>query len=262
MRLYFLILFHLLILALALLPSCQPGALTKKSEQAQADSSLYFQQLEVKDAFMDTLAGPEGQAATLSKKIIPPPVPVPAPPQFKEIEGFRVQIFAGLDSVNAVLTAAQCRKATVDSVYSFRENGLFKIQVGDYQYRYQADSSNMSLRKNGFPGAWVVKRMIRLPLNPADLVPAAPLLPAVQPDNTIRQINDGRYKIQVVATATIERAQSLVADLHGKYNTAVFYEKSGTMYKVFIGPFSGEAEARQILEKVRKSGYPDAWLVY
>jgi cell division septation protein DedD len=242
--------------------ACQPGALTRKSEQGQVDSSLYFQQVEVKDAFMDTLASPAGQAVTLSKKIIPAPVPEPEPPKFKEIEGFRVQIFAGLDSLNAMSTARQSRNVTVDSVYLFREKGLYKIQLGDYQYRYQADSANQSLRKKGLSGAWVVKRMIQVPVGPAEPAPPSPVIPVVQEDQVIPQLAAAKYKIQVVATATIERAQSLVKDLSSKYKYPVFYEKAGTMYKVFIGPFSMETEARQALESVRKSGYPDAWLAY
>jgi hypothetical protein len=242
--------------------ACQPGALTRKSGQGQVDSSLYFQQVEVKDAFMDSLVSSAGQAATLSKKINPPPVPEPEPPKFKEIEGFRVQIFAGLDSLNAVLTAKQSRNVTIDSVYLFREKGLYKIQLGDYQYRYQADSANQSLRKNGFSGAWVVKRMVQIPVSPEEPAPAVPVIPAIQPDGALPQIAAVKFKIQVVATATIERAQTLVKDLGSKYQYPVFFEKAGTMYKVFIGPFSIETEARQALESVRKSGYPDAWLVY
>jgi len=249
-------------LFILLFNACQPGLITKKSGQEQIDRSLYFQQVEVKDAFMDTLVSPAGQAATLSKKIIPPPVPEPEPPKFKEVEGFRVQIFAGLDSLNAVSTASQSRNVTIDSVYLFREKGLYKIQLGDYQYRYQADSANQSLRKNGFSGAWVVKRMVQIPVSAEELIPAAPVIPVSQPDSTLPQITTGKYKIQVVATSTIERAQSLVNDLGSKYQYPVFFEKAGTMYKVFIGPFSIEAEARQTLEAVRKSGYPDAWLVY
>ncbi len=250
-------------LFIILFNACQPGALTKKREPGQVDSSLYFQQVEVKDAFMDTVFSPAGQAATLSQKVIPPSLPEPESPRFKEIEGFRVQIFAGLDSINAVLTAKQSRNVTVDSVYLFREKGLYKIQLGDYQFRYQADSVNMSLRKNGFPGSWVVKRSVLIPISPAEMMtPAAPVLSTIQPDNIINETTAGKFKIQVVATATIERAQSLVKDLSSKYQYPVFFEKAGTMYKVFIGPFSIETEARQILESVRKSGYPDAWLVY
>jgi cell division septation protein DedD len=250
-------------LLILIFTACQPGTLSRKSDQGLADSSLYFQQVEVKDAFGDTLLSPAGQAATLSKKIIPPPAPVPAPPEFKELEGYRVQLFAGLDSLNAVQTAGQSRNVSIDSVYLFREKGLYKVQLGDYQYRYQADSANQSLRKKGFSGAWVVKRMVKIPVSPQELIPATPAaIPDIPPDSSRQQPATGKYKIQVVATATIERAQTLVKDLSSKYQYPVSFEKAGTMYKVFIGPFSAEDEARQILDSVRKTGYPDAWLVY
>jgi cell division septation protein DedD len=213
---------------------------------------------------MDTVFSPAGQAVTLSKKVIPPPVVAAELPRYKESEGFRVQIFAGLDSLNAILTAKQSHEVTVDSVYLIKEKGLFKIQLGDYNYRYQADSANMSLRKNGFRGAWVVKSTVLIPVSAADTLTLPGQVESIVPADGARKdpVIAGKYKVQVVATATIERAETLVRELTAKFHSPVFYEKAGTMYKVFIGPFSVESEARQTLESIRQAGYPDAWLVY
>jgi hypothetical protein len=248
---------------LILFQACQPGNLTRKNDQVPVDSSLYFQQVEVKDAFMDTVFSPGVQAATLSMKVVPPPPAEPEPPRFKEIEGFRVQVFAGLDSLNAILSARQCRNTTNDSIYLFKEKQLYKIQIGDYPYRYQADSSKMSWRKNGFPGAWVVKRPVLIPIADEEIkTPTAPVISTASSNHENQERPAGKYKIQVMATATMERAQLLVNDLVTRNKFPAFTEKSGTIYKVMVGPFSSEAQARQVLESLRKSGYPDAWLVY
>jgi hypothetical protein len=186
------------------------------------------------------------------------------------VEGFRVQIFAGLDSINAMIKARQCRNVTTDSVYLFKEKALFKIQIGDYPYRYQADSAKMNLRKNGFPDAWVVKSLVLIPVIIEGAIdsttgetstPGTPGVPGVPADTLTQEKSAAKYKIQIMATAMVERAQSLVNDLITKYKFPAFFEKSGNMYKIMVGPYSTETEARQMLDSVRKSGHPDAWLV-
>jgi len=244
-----------------LFQSCQPGNLAKQSDQAPVDSSLYFQQVEVKDAFMDTLLSPGGQSAALTMRVNPPPPVEPVPPRFKELEGFRVQIFAGLDSINAMIKARQCRNVTPDSVYLFKEKTLFKIQTGDYPYRYQADSAKMNLRKNGFPDAWVVKSLVLIPVIIEGAIDSTAGDTSVLTDTLTQEQSAAKYKIQIMATAMVERAQSLVNDLITKNKFPAFFEKTGNMYKIMVGPYSTETEARQILDSVRKSGYPDAWLV-
>jgi hypothetical protein len=249
--------------AVVLFQACQPGALTRKSEPVQVDSSLYFQPVQVKDAFMDSLYDPAGQAVSLSMKVIPLAAAEPEQPRFKEVEGYRVQIFAGLDSLSAAINAAQSRQVTADSVYTCKEAQLYKVQIGDYIYRYQADSARMHLRKSGYPGAWVVKRAVLLPLppNPAGIKGGAAVA-SPPADSTAAEATGPEYKIQMLATASIERAQQLVQDLTAKYKFPAFYEKSGSMVKVLVGPYATEAEARRILVAVRKSGFPDAWLVH
>jgi hypothetical protein len=246
------------------LAACQPGILTQKTDEAQVDSSLYFQQVAVRDAFMDTVFSTDGQSVQLTKKVMPLPPLTPEMSGYKEREGFRVQVFAGLDSINAVLLFRQARQITRDSTYLFKDKGLFKIQVGDYPFRYQADSTNMNMRKNGFPGAWVVKGTIRIPIVPeeAGSLPADSLTAGEVQTENAQKSSPGKYRIQLIAVSTAGRAQTLVDDLTAKYAYPAFFEKSGKLYKVFAGPYADESEARQVLEKVRKSGYPDAWLVY
>ena len=244
------------------LPACQPNALVKTTGEVQVDSSLYFQQVEVADPFMDSVFNSAGQAVSLTMKMIPLPPPEPEIPRFKEIEGYKVQIFAGIDSINAVPVFRQAHGVSPDSIYLFKEKGLFKIQVGNYPYRYQADSSNMSLRKNGFPGAWVVKRPVLIPITPDEsMVPDSTRM-IIQPGRSMKEQTGGTFKIQLIATSTVERAQMLVNDLHENRKYPAFFEKVGSLYKVYVGPFLTADEARQALESVRQSGYPDAWLVY
>ena len=140
---------------------------------------------------------------------------------------------------------------------------MLKIQVGDYPYRYQADAKKDIFRKNGFPGAWVILRTILIPFgtdSTGAVSPAVEQQPVTEPAKPI--INTGKYKIQIIAMGSEERAREITADIKQKMNLSAFYEKSGNLFKVFVGYFNVEQEARNALEKIREGGFPDAWLVY
>ena len=65
-----------------------------------------------------------------------------------------------------------------------------------------------------------------------------------------------------MATGSEDRARTKVAEIEGATAYSAFYEKSGNLFKVFIGYFGQESVARDALAEIRKIGYPDAWLVY
>jgi cell division septation protein DedD len=153
-----------------------------------------------------------------------------------------------------------------DSVYAFKEQGLFKVQVGDYQFRYEADNMRDNFRKNGYDGAWVIQRMINIPIA-ADTtarvnenVPVAVVETA--PQALKKTEESGQFKIQLMAIGSEDRARTKVEEIKGLTTYSAFYEKSGNLYKVFIGYFKEETVAREALRDIRDKGYPDAWLVY
>ena len=142
----------------------QPGKLLKKDNTAAADSVLYFEQKDLDDPFLDTVFQEQDRPVTVTRTLYPSPVSQEPVPRFREIEGFRVQIFAGIDSLNALPVLDEAEALTTDSIYFFLDKGLFKIQIGDYQFRYKADSARTYFRQNGFPGAWIVQRSILIPI--------------------------------------------------------------------------------------------------
>jgi len=146
-----------------------------------------------------------------------------------------------------------------DSVYLLDEKGLLKVQVGDYPYRYQADKMRDQFRRDGFPGAWVILRTILIPFE-ADTTSVSDSTLVKQPVQPA--IEQGKFKIQIIAIGSEEKAQGIVDNLKQSMNFPAFYEKSGNLYKVFVGYFKEEATARDALLKVRTNGFPDAWLVY
>ncbi len=240
--------------------SCQPAKTVKTDETTMVDSSFYYVQEDISDPFLDTVFQAPDKPIDLKKEIYPPP---PQKPRFKEIEGFRVQIFAGIDSINAISTRAQTVEMTTDSVYLFSEKGLLKIQVGDYPYRYQADTVKEKFRRNGFPGAWVILRPIFIPIDSAavDSLSSAQDVPATIVGSA-ESATSGKFKIQIIATGSEERAGEIVTNIKQTMNFTAFYKKEGNLYKVFVGYFNDENAARNALVKIRENGFPDAWLVY
>ena len=241
--------------------ACQPKIAKKTETTAAVDSSFYYVQKDISDPFLDTIFQEPDASVHLKKEVYPPPLPKPT---FKEIEGFRVQVFAGIDTINAMSMRSQAARIVSDTVYLLKDAGLLKIQVGDYPYRFQADKVRDQFRREGFPGAWVILRTIRIPIE----IDNTAAEPAIQADTTVveqstTQVStEGRFKIQIIAISAENRAREIVDHVKQTMNYPAFYEKSGNLYKVFVGYFMNEATAREALTKVRSSGYPDAWLVY
>ena len=246
-----------LITGMSILISCQPTTVVKKESTALPDSALYYQQADIADPFLDTIFQQPDQAINVHQTVYPPYVPEPVA-KFKEAQGFRVQVFAGSDSIKVISVRDEISALTEDSVHYFAEKGLYKIQVGDYLYRYLADNMKTTMRQNGYPGAWVVQRVILVPI---DSIQTEKI--SVQDSTRIPGVGEtGKYKIQLVATGSLEKAQEIVIDLQTKTSARVFYEQSGNLYKVFVGLFEQENQAREELEKMRQLGFSDAWLVY
>jgi len=250
----------LLLVTLLILTACQPQTAVKNDQTATVDSSFYYVQKDIDDPFLDTVFQAPDRTVNLKKDIYPPPI---QKPKFKEIEGFRIQIFAGVDTLNALSTRSQATTVVPDSVYLLDDQGLLKVQVGDYPYRYQADKVRDLFRREGFPGAWVILRTILIPFK-ADTTDSTLSAPdSIMVTQPVEQsVEPGKYRIQIIAISSEDRAIAIVDNMKQNLNYQAFYEKSGNLFKVFVGYFKEEDTARNALEKLRESGYPDAWLVY
>ena len=246
--------------ALLILISCQPQTAVKTDEGAAVDTAFYYVQKDIDDPFLDTVFQVPDSSIGLKKILYPPPE---QKPKFKEIEGFRVQIFAGIDTINAVSTRSQASTIVPDSVYLLEDQGLLKVQVGDYPYRYQADKVRDQFRREGFPGAWVILRTILIPFEADTAETAGVVQDTLLVEPTAKLADEqGKYKIQTIAVGSELKAAEIVNQLKQNMNLQAFYEKSGNLFKVFVGSFNEEKAAREALGKLRENGYPDAWLVY
>jgi len=101
------------------------------------------------------------------------PIEIPSDSTFIEdvvAQGFRVQIFASssIDEANAARATAM-EKVGSDSVYVVYDPPVYKVRVGDYAARLEANQRLSRLINLGYPDAWVVadrilqRRIMRVP---------------------------------------------------------------------------------------------------
>jgi len=220
----------------------------EKQQNAQVDSFLYYQPIALNDPFLDSLKVQNDSEQALKIRVVPPPAP--PRPKTKQVEGYRVQTFAGIDSLNAFVMVNNLKTVFKDSIYFFKENELFKIQLGDYLYRNDADMKVLDLRKDGFAGSWVVQRLINVPIKPDSLA------------DSLKKETDYPFKIQILVTSDSEKAKTIVTQLQNEFKMVSNYIQSENLYKIFLGKFASREEAEKVLGKVRENGYKDAWLVH
>lgn len=77
------------------------------------------------------------------------------------LQGFRIQIFASasIDESNSTRVMALGRLVQ-DSVYVVYDPPVYKVRVGDFPTRLEANQRLSVLINNGFPDAWVVPERI------------------------------------------------------------------------------------------------------
>jgi hypothetical protein len=77
--------------------------------------------------------------------------------QEEVLQGFRIQIFssASIDDANAARTGALARFAQ-DSVYVVYDPPVYKVRVGDFVNRYEANQRLPEFGDKGYKDAWVV----------------------------------------------------------------------------------------------------------
>ncbi|MDP8206940.1 MAG: SPOR domain-containing protein [Candidatus Electryonea clarkiae] len=80
----------------------------------------------------------------------------------KEGRGFRVQLINVLDESRAMDIKAEAEKS-FDKVYIIFQSPNYRVRVGNYRIRSEADAAVEKAAKLGFRDAWVVPSKIELP---------------------------------------------------------------------------------------------------
>ncbi|MFQ6613016.1 MAG: SPOR domain-containing protein [Fidelibacterota bacterium] len=81
----------------------------------------------------------------------------------------------------------------------------------------------------------------------------------IQPD-TVREITEG-FRVQVLATRSVEKADSLRLVLEQQYEIPVYVTFEAPNYKLRLGDFIDRPSAEQLRKRLGRSGYPSAWII-
>ena len=171
-----------------------------------------------------------------------------------EKPGIRVQVFARKDKDNAEKMLDQIRRLQLDSVYAKTENGLFKVQVGNYLERLEAEKMLDRLRFAGIENAWIVETSIHVPKT---------LVTETQPEfaqNMQRESKKLYYAVQLFVTNNPEKARVLQDKFSQTFSMEIWIKRQDAFWKVLAGKFENEETARQKLTEIKQAGYHDAWL--
>jgi cell division septation protein DedD len=92
--------------------------------------------------------------------------PPPVAPADSLADGFRIQVFATQDRDVAENARAAAAERLGLPAYLELEGGMYKIRVGDYAVRSEADGALASVRRQYYPDAWVVPARVKVPRRP------------------------------------------------------------------------------------------------
>jgi hypothetical protein len=94
------------------------------------------------------------------------PSPVPSnPPADALVAGFRVQVLASADRDIAQSAARGAQERTGLPSYVDLESGMYKVRVGDFTARADADRALAGIRAH-YADAWIVATQVRTPRRP------------------------------------------------------------------------------------------------
>ncbi len=168
-------------------------------------------------------------------------------------EGWRVQVFAGTNREYARALALKLRALKLDSVYVVQSDQLYKVQVGNFTERPEAEKLLNRLWYAGIDNAWIVKTPIHVLKKPLPVAASA----AMKPTELSGRI---AFAIQIFATGDPQKADSMKILAGKKLGLKTRTLAAANGWKVLVGEFKEEADARHILNLVKRNGFPDAWI--
>ena len=78
--------------------------------------------------------------------------------------------------------------------------------------------------------------------------------------DSVQSVSEG-YRVQVLATRYIERADSLAVIMKNTINDSVYVDFEAPNYKVRVGDFIDRASAESLQQDLVQMGYNSAWVL-
>ena len=182
---------------------------------------------------IDEVPAPTPEAASVA-----PPANEPTGPAYS------VQVFASEAREGADAAAQRVGAGLSAPVEVVHEpDGMWRVYAGSAASRRSIDALRDRLRAQGFPEAWTKRRGASAASSPAVAPPA----------------NGPAYSVQVFAADNEANARRVADAVRSDTPMAVFVERDGALWKVYVGRSSSRGAIDSERDRLRVSGYPDAW---
>jgi hypothetical protein len=173
---------------------------------------------------------------------------------YTESVGLRIQVFAGSNQNIAKEILSNIQALNLDSVYMVQEKNLFKVQMGNYGERREAEIMLDRLRYAGIENAWIVNATIHVAKPPMSREELKIL------KETDIDTSGLFYSIQLFVTNDLGKSKKLKNELTKTLSQEIWIMQKGSVWKILAGKFSDRVIAQQILDNIKSSGFPDAWI--
>ncbi len=162
----------------------------------------------------------------------PPIIEEVVPENSNALMGFRVQIEAFQNSISAENIKIQAEKKLNSQGYVVEEDGLWKVRMGNFLSRSEAEKFKMEVKEKFYGGAFIVNSEIGIPTENANV-------------STSKE----KYSLQVFA-GTEKNANSFAEKLRkiSGEQVSVEYSQMDGLFKVKVGNFKSRIEAKAATE--------------
>ena len=173
-------------------------------------------------------------------------------------KGYRCQIFAGAQKESADRVAGKMRALQMDSVYVIYSNdNLYKVQMGNFDNRRDAEVLLDKLKYAKVEGAWIVEAEVHRPKSPAD---RQQYQQAQQKQQELEERPGFYYAIQVFASSDSIKAFQLKDVLQRDMKQPVEVVSQESNWKVLVGQFVDRSSAEEFLKVLKRDKFSDAWI--
>ncbi|KPK90555.1 hypothetical protein AMJ80_08250 [bacterium SM23_31] len=168
------------------------------------------------------------------------------PPDIDEKDFFKIQVLAAQTFDRAQEEKKRLREYTEKTIFLVSENNLWKVQIGDFTSRVEAEKERDLLQKFGWIDAWLIQ--YRSSINPEKIQEQSILDPPTF------------FTVQLIATTNKTEAENMLNNLILLDIKNATLAKEGDFWKIQVGNFNDYSEAVKTLNQVKKMGFNDSWI--
>jgi len=183
-------------------------------------------------------------------EILPPPAP-------DEREYFKIQVLAAQNFAGAEAEKERLKQYTMRNIYLVKEMSLWKVQVGEFQSRSEAETELSMLRSIGWSDAWIIHYRKTTSGTGQMLQGAETPVPVQEIPETVEKMV---YSVQVIATTSKKEAETLFNNIKLMDLPDISMANEDNFWKIRVGKLPDHQQAQVLLKRIKEMGFYDSWI--